>query len=99
MPHILETYGKSVHKKLHRLGIAAGVCSENDSHKDGALKFIEAIKKLNKKTGIPDKIKGIKKEDIPVMARHAEKEANPLYPVPVIWGSEEFRQLIRSIEK
>ncbi len=82
MPYVLEGYGKSAYKKLHRLGIAAGVCTEQDSHKDGAEKFIAAIKQLNSNMGIPEKIGGIHKEDIPIMAKHAEKEANPLYPVP-----------------
>jgi alcohol dehydrogenase class IV len=43
MPYVLEGYGKSAYKKLHSLGIAAGVCSEGDSHEDGAKKFIAAI--------------------------------------------------------
>ena len=38
MPYVLEAYGKSIYKKLHKLGVAAGVCNENDSHKAGAEK-------------------------------------------------------------
>ena len=90
MPYVLESYGKSAHKKLHRLGVAAGVCSENDSDEVGAKKFIEAIKALNAKMNIPDKITGIKMEDISEMARHAEKEANPLYPVPKLMTRKEL---------
>ena len=82
MPYVLESYGKCAYKKLHHLGVAAGVCSENDNHEAGAKKFIESIKALNTKMNIPNKITGIKQEDIYEMARHAEKEANPLYPVP-----------------
>ncbi len=82
MPYVLEAYGESSYKKLHRLGIVAGVSAENDTHQVGAEKFINAIKELNAQMGIPTKISGIQKEDIPIMARHAEKEANPLYPVP-----------------
>ena len=40
--------------------------------------------KLNKKMEIPTKIEGIKEEDIPTMAKHADREGNPLYPVPVL---------------
>ncbi len=90
MPYVLEGYGKSAHKKLHRLGIAAGVCTEQDSHKDGAEKFIAAVKRLNANMGIPEKISGIRKEDIPTMAKHAEKEANPLYPVPKLMTKGEL---------
>lgn len=92
MPYVLEEYGSCVYKKLHRLGIAAGVCSESDSQREGAEKFIEAIKRLNANMGIPDKIRVIQKEDIPEMARHAEKEANPLYPVPKIMTKKELER-------
>ena len=40
--------------------------------------------------GIPTKISGIKKEDIPIMAKRAEKEANPLYPVPKLMTKSEL---------
>lgn len=90
MPYVLEAYGKKAHKKLYRLAIAAGVCSENDSIEVGAEKYIDAIKTLNKEMNIPDKLGGIIKEDIPVMARYAEKEANPLYPVPKLMTKKEL---------
>ncbi len=90
MPYILEAYGKRVYRKLHKLGMVAGVCSDKESHKEGAEKFIDAVKKLNKEMGIPDKIEGIRKEDIPIMAKHAEKEANPLYPVPKLMTKKEL---------
>lgn len=90
MPYVLESYGECVYKKLHQLAIVAGISSENDTHKAGAEKFIEAIKELNAKMGIPTKISGIKKEDIPVMAKHAAKEANPLYPVPKLMTKSEL---------
>lgn len=90
MPYVLEAYGKSAHKKLHRLGMAAGVCSEADTPAVGAGKFIDAVKALNQSMGIPDKLAGIRREDIPEMARHAEKEANPLYPVPKLMTQSEL---------
>ena len=40
--------------------------------------------------GIPDTLKGIKEADIPELARRADKEANPLYPVPVLWDAKEL---------
>lgn len=97
MPYVLEAYGKSAHKKLHRLGIAAGVCAENESHETGAKKFIEAIKELNSKMNIPNKVMGIKKEDIPEMAKHAEREANPLYPVPKLMTGKELESFYYDI--
>lgn len=92
MPYVLEAYGQSAYKKLYELSVAAGVCDEKDAHKDGAEKFIAAIKALNAKMGIPEKLSGIKKEDIAVMAKHAEKEANPLYPVPKLMTEKELEK-------
>ena len=90
MPYVLTAYGTCVYPKLHRLGIAAGVCTEQDSHEAGAKKFIDAIQRLNASMGIPDKITGIAEADISEMARHAEKEANPLYPVPKLMTRKEL---------
>ena len=92
MPYVLKAYGKSAHKKLFELGLSAGVCTREDSIEVGAEKFIRAIKELNRKMEIPEKIKGIKEKDIPTMAAHAEKEANPLYPVPKLMTKKELEK-------
>ena len=92
MPYVLESYGKSVYKKLHRLGIAAGVATEEDAHMTGAIKFIDAVKALNAGMNIPEKLSGIQKGDIPSLAKHAAKEANPLYPVPKLMTKKELEQ-------
>ncbi len=93
MPLVLEEYGSTVHKKLHKLGVIAGVAIKEDTPKDGAEKFINAIKELNTRMGIPKRLSGIKSEDISKMAKYAEKEANPLYPVPLLMTAEELEGL------
>lgn len=90
LPYLLDAYGKKVYKKLHKLSVCAGVANENDSNKTGVEKFIKAIQNLNKRMGIPDKIDDIRTEDIPNMAKHAEKEANTLYPVPKLMTQKEL---------
>ena len=92
MPYVLEAYGKRVYKKLHKLGIAAGVVTKNDDTMTGAIKFIDAVKKLNADMNIPDKLTGIQKKDIDALTRHAEKEANPLYPVPVLMTKKQLEK-------
>ena len=99
MPYVLEEYGSSAYKKLHELGIAAGVSTDSDSHEIGAKKFIEAVKTLNAKMNIPTTLSGIKEEDIPELARHAEKEANPLYPVPKLMTSRELEIFYHKVSK
>ncbi len=97
MPYVLESYGKCVHKKLHRLGVAAGVCTGDESYKNGAEKFINAIRRLNAAMSIPEKINNIKIEDIPEMASFAEREANPLYPVPKLMTKSELEDFYYQI--
>ena len=99
MPYVLEEYGVSAHKKLHELGVAAGVSTESDTHEVGAKKFIEAVKGLNARMNIPTTLKGIKSEDIPELARHAEKEANPLYPVPKLMTSRELEVFYHKVSE
>lgn len=41
---------------------------------------------------IPEKLSGILREDIPDLARRAEREANPLYPVPRIMSAKELEK-------
>lgn len=98
MPYVLETYGKSVHKKLHKPAVAAGISSENDSYKTGAENFINGIKELNKKMQTPDKLTGISEEDISLMAKYAEKEANPLYPVPKLMTRKEIESFYYKVQ-
>ncbi|MDO5123298.1 MAG: iron-containing alcohol dehydrogenase [Eubacteriales bacterium] len=97
MPYVLRVYGETVCKKLHRLGIAAGVCTANQTDKDAAESFIKAIEELNLKMGIPRKISVIKADDIPTMAKNAEKEANPLYPVPKLMTVSELESIYYQI--
>jgi len=97
MPIVLEKYGKSVYKKLSELAVAAELCTEETSIEEAAKIFIEEIKKMNKTMNIPEKLQGIKEEDIKVMAQHADKEANPLYPVPKLMNAKELEQLYKMV--
>lgn len=90
LPYVLERYGSCIHRKLHDLAVAAGVANAQESDAGAAAKFIRAIRQLNARMGIPATLEGIRPEDIPVMAAHAEKEANPLYPVPRLMTREEL---------
>lgn len=90
LPYVLESYGSCIHRKLHDLAVASGVASPQEEDAGAAAKFIRAIRQLNARMGIPETLEGIRPEDIPVMAAHAEKEANPLYPVPRLMTREEL---------
>lgn len=72
---------------------------ETDSEETGAAAFIFAIRQLNRRLGIPEKLPGIRREDIPVMAAHAAREANPLYPVPRLMCAAELERFYAAISQ
>ena len=84
LPVVLERYGETAHKKLKDLAIAAGIADESTPAKEAASRFIAAIRDMLKRYSIPTTIQGLNREDIPALAHTASKEANPLYPVPVL---------------
>ena len=43
--------------------------------------------------GIASSIPEIKAEDIPLLAKTAESEANPLYPVPVLFTAKQLEEI------
>lgn len=85
LPIVLKEYGKKIHKKLYKLGLYCNLFDKNTSISDGAQIVIKKIEDMNKEMNIGNKIKGINKNDIQELAKYALKEANPLYPVPVLW--------------
>lgn len=98
MPYVLEGYGKTIYKKLHKLAIAAGISNQEENSKTAAEKFIAAIKDFNKKMNIPDHFDIIEDKDIPQMARYAAKEANPLYPVPKLMNRKELEKFYYQVK-
>ncbi len=92
LPIILREYGKSVYNKLSELADIVGISGNSESEK--AENFIKEIERLNSKMNIPNKFDNIiKEEDIPQLVNWAINEANPLYPVPVIWDKEQFEKI------
>ncbi len=95
LPMVLELYGPAAHKKLARLAVRAGLGTAEEDPADLARKFIDAVRELNDALGIPRTIPGIQLQDIPQLARYADHEANPLYPVPVLWDAKELEAIYR----
>jgi alcohol dehydrogenase class IV len=96
LPHILDFYGKRDYKALSKLADAAGITGASVSEK--AKNFIQAIKDMNAYMNIPTNIDKIEEKDIPVMVGRCAKEANPLYPVPIIMSKKEFAEMYREIK-
>ena len=98
LPYVLKKFGKKIHKKLWKLGMYARLFDETTSKEEGARLFIEHIEKMNEHMGIPAHIPQIQEEDIPELAKTAEHEANPLYPVPVLWTRKQLEEVYFSLK-
>ena len=95
LPHVMRAYGPAVYSRLAELARVCGIPGDND--RELAEGFIRWIEDTNEKMGLPKGFAMIREEDIQQMVTWAKKEANPLYPVPVVWGRQQLEQVIRSI--
>ena len=55
--------------------------------------------KMNASMNIPTTLAGIRNEDIPKLARYADKEANPLYPVPILWDDKQLALMYHLVQE
>lgn len=92
LPFVLESYGKGIHKKLYRLAVEAQITDKDTPYDVAAADFIDAISKMKKRFNIGNTIPEIQEEDIVKLSHYADKEANPLYPVPVLMNAKELEQ-------
>jgi len=98
LPYVLEAYGKKVYKRLAKLADICGLTAPNMTTEAKAEAFIAWIKKTEADMGIPNTIKGMADpKDFEVMAEHAVKEANPLYPCPKIFTKREIIELYKKM--
>lgn len=99
LPMLLKAYGHKIDKKLKVLAIEAGLATSETPAENAAASFIKAIEEKNKSYGIGTTIPEIKEEDISRLAKHAAKEANPLYPVPILWNAKELEHFYKELSE
>lgn len=97
LPYVMEDFGAAVYPKLARLADIVGIKGRDDGEKARA--FIAEIRRMNRDMKIPEQVDVIKDKDIPQMIEWALKEANPVYPVPVIWDKEQMAKTINRLRK
>ena len=88
----LHAPGRFFLSYLMPVAAAAGLADRADSPEAGAGKMIRAIRELRQRLDIPEIIPEIRRADIPQLARYADKEANPLYPVPRLMDAGELER-------
>lgn len=98
MPYVLETYGETVYNDLARLADYAGITETGDTDERKARKFIQSIRDLNEEMDIGNRIPEIEETDLDEMVEYSYDEANPAYPVPVIFSKEKFREMYLKVK-
>ena len=98
LPVVLESYGKAAHKKLAVLARECSIATDTDKASVAAEKFIAWIRDMNEYLGIPKSFAEINEADIDGMAKYADKEGNPLYPVPKLFGRKQLKQIYYKVK-
>ena len=102
LPEVLESYGNAITPAMARIADELGICGGSgatgadlsDTEKKDAV--ISHIRELNRAVGITEKL-GVKPEDVSRIAKRAEREANPAYPVPVIMNKRQLENVVRRL--
>jgi alcohol dehydrogenase class IV len=99
LPIMLRHYGKSIFNKLGKLAKLTNIALPTDNNEVASEKFISFIEQLNDHFNIPNYIEQLQEEDIPYLSTIANKEANPLYPVPQLMDEKELQIVYKKLLK
>jgi alcohol dehydrogenase class IV len=97
LPYVLDFLKDAPYAeaRLAELAVAIGVGTGTEAKGALAQQFIDSVRELNRKVGIPDKIASLKAADVPAIARAAMIEAHRDYPVPKNMSLVEAEALLR----
>ena len=96
LPVVLEDYGEAVIPQLSRLG---GLIGSSGTQREQANGFLAALRAMSASLSLPNHLSCIRSEDIPSLAAQAAAEANPLYPVPVIYDKDRFYRIMEQLRR
>lgn len=97
LPYVLESYGNCAYRKYKDIAVAMHLANDDTPEVEAATILIGEIRRMNAAMNIPDKLPGIRAADIPKLARYADKEANPLYPVPKLMDARALEQFYYAV--
>lgn len=99
LPYFLDEYAESCEHRLADLARRAGVVPQAMNDRDTARAFTQWVREMNAAMDIPTTLPGIRDEDIPLMAAHADAEGNPLYPVPKLMDAHELEHMYHMVQE
>lgn len=97
LPCVIDAYGKKIYKKLARAAKFCGLCDVSADRRTAAQAFIVELDRIERALEIPRSFDCIRREDIAELSAHAAGEANPLYPVPVLWGKDKLAAVYEKV--
>lgn len=92
LPYVLEAYGDCAYKKYKDIAIAMHLATPDTPDAEAGKLLIAEIRRMNAAMNIPEKLPEVRKEDISKLARYADQEANPLYPVPKLMDAAQLER-------
>jgi alcohol dehydrogenase class IV len=95
LPHVLAFSKGSTTKQLARLADMIGCGGGSDDEK--AERFIQAVRELKTKVGIPPTLDALQEADIADIARQALAESHMNYPVPRYMNQSQCEGLLRQM--
>mgnify|MGYP004672124321 FL=1 len=95
LPHVMRQFGPAARRRLAELAEHCGIPGADEGARAEA--FLRWMEETDRAMDLPAGLDMIRDEDVEQIIAWAMAEANPLYPVPAVWGREDFRQLIRTL--
>lgn len=95
LPKVLENYGRACDKEVGQLADLIHI--EGKDNRQKMERFVAALHELNAFLQLPQTLGVVNEQDIPELTRRAMKEANPTYPVPVIWDEAQFMKILKQV--
>ena len=97
LPHVLDYSAPAVMPQLAQLALRPRLGEEGEDEDTLALKFLDGVRALNARLGIPTTLEALREQDIPALAAAACKEALIGYPVPRYMDQATCEAIIRKV--
>ena len=95
LPVVLRAYGSAVTPALAYLAKAIGLAGESEVQRANA--FLHWIETLREQLKLPCCFPALREKDFEELTMRAIQEANPNYPVPVLWNKKDFFFVLRAV--
>lgn len=99
LPHVLRTYGASIHSQLASLYVRFIDSTSTLPLSLQAQALIETIEGMNEKMNIPQTLESLNDDDLDMIVAHALQEVHPTYPVPRFMSADELKSILLKLKK